>query len=489
MDRRRFLQALTVSATAVPLLGTQIACAARRGGGGAAESGEEFDVLVVGAGIAGLNAARTLELQQRKVLVLEASQRIGGRLYTMEAGDQRFDVGATDIGAGYNLARGLGPQIGVRFRDPPPDDTSRMRAMMDNVMFVDGHPILPREWEDSPFNPLAGRERKLSPNQMFMMAVAGEANPISHPSRWLDPALAVNDIPMRQWLSQRGWSAKAIDLMEVGATYTSFDRTSALEILRRAALLSSGPRWAGSIEGGAQRLPEGMAAQLQRAPLTGVEVAEIVQEGNRVTVVASDGRRWSAAHVVVAIPPGPLGRIRFSPEPPAEQRAAWANRTLTAVTSIHLRPDTAFWKEDGLPVNMWVDGSIERVFAVPEADGSIQRLIVWVNGEGAQVIDQMDEGEIGRWAQQELGKLRPAARGATSVLGVQSWGRDRYAMGAFSEIAPGQCASTAEWTAKPLGRVHFAGEHTLFDQPGIESALASGVQAVVAISRSLQAAA
>ena len=65
---------------------------------------------------------------------------------------------------------------------------------------------------------------------------------------------------------------------------------------------------------------------------------------------------------------------------------------------------------------------------------------------------------------------------------MRSWGRDPYAMGAFAETAPGRCADTAQWTAKPLGRVHFAGEHTNFDQPGIEAALASGLRAAVEIA-------
>ena len=218
---------------------------------------------------------------------------------------------------------------------------------------------------------------------------------------------------------------------------------------------------------------------------TGVEVTEIAQVNDQMVVVARDGRRWRAAHVVVAIPPGPLGRIRISPEPPAQQRRAWAERHLTAVTAVHVKPLRPYWEQDGLPLNLWLDGSIERMFGIPGPDGKIQRAIIWINGAGAQAIDQMDEGEIGRWALAELARVRPAAAGANQVLGVRSWGRDPWTMGAFAEIAPGRCASTAEWTARPHGRIHFAGEHTGFDHPGVEAALASGVRAVVEISDSI----
>ena len=476
MDRRTFLQMLAAG-TALPLIGTGCASVAAT-----ADAGEHFDVIVVGAGIAGLNAALTLEMQQQRVLVLEASQRIGGRLQTVEAGGQRFDVGATDIGGNYWLTRGLAPRLGVALRDPDPDDASRARTRTETALGLRDTLIGASQWPTSALNPLTGRERPILPTQLLGTAVGGPANPLADVTRWLDPAHAAHDIPMRDWLSGHGWSREAIALMEVGATYSAFDQVSALEILRRAALLARGPRWAGSIQDGAQRLPEAMAAKLQRPVVRGAVVTELLQRGDEVVVVAADGRRWRGAHVVVAIPPGPLARIRLDPAPPQQQRQAWTERKLTAVTAIHMRPLRPFWETDGLPLNMWLDGSIERLFGVPGADGRIERIIAWINGAGAEQIDRMDENEIGRWAQRELARWRPAADKATEVLAVRSWGRDPYTLGAFSEIAPGRCASTAEWTAKPLGRLHFAGEHTGFIQPGIEAALASGVRTAAEIT-------
>ncbi len=484
MQRRHFMKMLaaggTVSALGTALqLGTSLGALAAR----EAVEGDDFDVIVIGAGVAGLNAAMTLEMQKRRVLVLEASQRVGGRLQTMEAGDLRFDVGATDIGGNYWMTRALGQRLGVNVIDPPPGDTSRMRAAMETGLVM-GDTLMPiGDWSQSPLNPLSGRERAMPPPALFPAAMSN--NPLSAGAvHWLDPSLADQDIPLRTWLA-RNWSREAIDLMEVGATYSRFDQVSALDVLRRGAVVSRGPRMVGTLEGGAQRLPEAMAARLSTPVKTGVEVTEIAQVDNTMVVVARDGRRWRAAHVVVAIPPGPLGRIRISPEPPAQQRQSWAERHLTAVTAVHVKPLRPYWEQDGLPLNLWLDGSIERMFGIPGPDGKIQRAIIWINGAGAQAIDQMDEGEIGRWALAELARVRPAAAGANQVLGVRSWGRDPWTMGAFAEIAPGRCASTAEWTARPHGRIHFAGEHTGFDHPGVEAALASGVRAVVEISDSI----
>ncbi|MEO5963628.1 MAG: FAD-dependent oxidoreductase, partial [Thermomonas sp.] len=101
MERRRFLQMLAV-ATATPLVlpgcmrGEPEPSQAAANFASAAEI--DADIIIIGAGIAGLHAAMVLEEQRpgRRVVVLEAGQRVGGRMQTIEAGGQRFDVGATD---------------------------------------------------------------------------------------------------------------------------------------------------------------------------------------------------------------------------------------------------------------------------------------------------------------------------------------------------------------------------------------------------------
>lgn len=487
MERRRFLQMLAaVGAAPLLLQGCGI------GGPGSGPTGADTasvdptdaDILIIGAGIAGLHAAMVLEEQHpgRRVVVLEAGQRVGGRMQTIEAGGQRFDVGATDIGGNYWMTRGLAPRVGVNLLDATPE-AAKARFGGASAVGVNGKLVNASDWAGSPLNPFSGRERAIPPPALLAAAVGGPANPISNVHDWLSPALAANDIPMSDWLVARGWSKQAIDYMDVGATYNGLDRVSALDIFRRNAMQGRGPGGApGTIVGGAQALPEAVAAKLRQPVVFGAQVSEVVQEADSVVVVSADGRRWRAPRVVMALPPGPLGSVKFSPEPPAEQRKAWAGRALTAVTAIHLKPLKAFWEADGLPLNMWLDGSIERLFGVPGDDGRIERVLIWVNGRGAEAIDRMDDTETGRWAQRELARWRPAAADATEVLAVRSWGRDPYAMGAFAETAPGRCADTAQWTAKPLGRVHFAGEHTNFDQPGIEAALASGLRAAVEIA-------
>ena len=125
MQRRQFMKMLAAGGT-VSALGACVPLGTPLGTLGAREVAQaDFDVIVVGAGISGLNAAMALEMQNRKVLVLEASQRVGGRMYTMEAGGLQFDVGATDVGGNYWMTRAMSQRLGVTVRDPAPGDTSR----------------------------------------------------------------------------------------------------------------------------------------------------------------------------------------------------------------------------------------------------------------------------------------------------------------------------------------------------------------------------
>ena len=163
------------------------------------------------------------------------------------------------------------------------------------------------------------------------------------------------------------------------------------------------------------------------------------------------------------------------------QSAVWAARRSNSVTTIHLHPTRPFWETDGLPMNMWNDGPLQRVMAVPDTAGTVQRLIVWLNGAAADQADRLAPDARMQWAMDTLAKLRPASAGALEPLATRGWGSDRFADGAFSEIAPGRVAETVEWSGKRLGRIHFAGEHNALDKPGMEAAVVSGERSAAAV--------
>ena len=467
MDRRNFLRNAAAAASLAALPGC-----VTRGQAGV----ESVDVLVIGAGLSGLSAAHALEAGGARVTVLEAGNRIGGRLHTIVRNDIRFEVGGVEVGTGYARVHAHAARVGVGIEPPklarPP--ASGMGLLM-------GDQIIPApEWANSPLNRLQGRERAIPPPGLLPAAIKAMALPAI--DSWRDPASRTLDVSMNAHLAAAGWSADARALMDIATSYTGLDSISALDVLRRDALMRHGPSTGtGWVQGGSQALPEAMAASLANLPILQAQVVSVESSARGVVVRTRDGRRFRAKHIVMAIPSGPLSRIDFDPAPPAQQHAMWASRRSNAVTTLHLQPTRKFWEDDGKPLWLWGTGALQRVMAVTGDDGQVNRLIVWLNGAAAQQADRLDRDARLAWAIDEFARLRPASKGALQPLETRSWGLDPLADGAYSEIAPGRFGEVTQWNTTPFGRIQFAGEHTELGVPGMEAAVQSGERAAAAI--------
>lgn len=473
MDRRHFLKG-TAGAAVLGMLGCATAPKAPVAGE------RRSDVIVIGAGLAGLAAAQALQDSGARVTVLEGNNRIGGRLNTIEANGLRFEVGGVQVGAGYERVRAHAKRVGIAIAPPDIVMTGPDGRPLPSALILPGGTVSSNDWVTSPLNTLKGREHALPPPSLLHVAMNTIA--LQQLAGWNDPANLALDIPLRDHLAAQGWSSQALDWMDVADSYTSLRTISALDALRRGAELKDGPRAPpGWVTKGSQALPEAMAATLESPPLLGMEVLAIEQNTRGIEVNCKDGRRFRADHVVMTVPSGPLSRIRIHPLPPAAQSAVWAARRSNSVTTIHLHPTRPFWETDGLPMNMWNDGPLQRVMAVPDTAGTVQRLIVWLNGAAADQADRLAPDARMQWAMDTLAKLRPASAGALEPLATRGWGSDRFADGAFSEIAPGRVAETVEWSGKRLGRIHFAGEHNALDKPGMEAAVVSGERSAAAV--------
>jgi len=439
-------------------------------------AGKDADVIVVGAGLAGLFCATWLTDAGYRVKVLEAGERIGGRLWTLDRLPGAPEAGGAQIGQSYARIRYVAERFGVGIIDAPARREETLIACGDRV-------INPRDWAAAPGNPMPD-EFKSTPPGAALFAAAARDNPFAWAGDWRTKTAFARDVSAGAFLDRLGFSPEARALAEISLNANALDEYSMLNVWRSLQIFQQdaeiGP--AGAAKGGAQRIPEAMAAALGDAVVTRFRARQVRPDGDGVAI--TDGvRTFRADYCVLALPFPALNAIEIDPAPTGAQARAIASLPYTQILQLHLEPETAFWEDDGLPLAMWTDGPLERLFVTRDREsGAPLGLVAWINGEGARALATLDDGALSALAAKELKRLRPASRGAVRLRRTVRWTQGAsYAGGAYMHWAPGQAERWATVMGAPLGPVHFAGEHLSYLHTGMEGAMESGQNAAEAI--------
>ncbi len=442
------------------------------------------DVLVLGAGLAGLHAATLLEQVGLRVRVLEAAQRVGGRVHTLDDLPGRPETGGTQIGAAYTRLMVATKRLALPLQASGRSPLLRDEGM---VLFIQGQRYTRAEWAASARNPLPPSVRALAPDRALGRLVG--ASPLNKLTDWRDPAQAALDMPLESELRARGVSDAALRLMEANNPYGhTLAQTSLLNmhyVHSSVAQIMKTPGPVLNVAGGNQRLPEAMAKALRGEVLLGRRAIEVDAGPHGVTVRCADGSLHRARHAVCTLPLPAMRQVRFSPQLPSLHREAVQMLAYAHVTQLHLEVLRPFWESAdgaGLLPYLWSDGPLERMFPRDElGQGRAETLTVWINGAGCAPWDAMDDAQAARSVADELAGVYPASRGAVRLARRVSWQKQPLAGGAWANWAPGQISRYARHLAAPLGRMHFAGEHTGGGLRGMEAAMESGERAAAEI--------
>ncbi len=450
----------------------------------------QTDVIVIGAGLAGLTAALALEAQGLKVQVLEARMRVGGRTLTLDDLPGRPEAGGLQVGEGYGRVRALAERAGVTLIDP---DAPNSKDLPGWALSIGGVLMASSQWAASPANKLPAAERATAPYALLQRALApwlaelATANPaFADPNGWHDASaaqLAVSlDQPFGGLLKARGLSDVAIQLIEADLNAPGLNAVSGLQIIRSGLLIKTGSAKTFRVAGGAQRLAESAAARLATPVQLGAVVTGIGVSRSGGTVRLADGRVLGARHIICAVPPTVARMFKIAAPLSKIQEQCLRQQPMTPVVQVHGIAKSRFWDDDGLPRNLWSDSPIERVFDYGGSHDGADNLVVWINGAGALAATRREMAEPGSligWATTQLEALRPASKGRFTLSRVVNWHTDPFARGAYASWGPGQMLPFAGVLAKPTGRLHFAGEHTAAVATGLEGACESGERAAV----------
>ena len=484
--RRRLVggAALGIAAAAVPL--DSAAARAERGAEAARRqqsSTGQADVVVVGAGLAGLTAARVVAGAGKSVLVVEAQSRVGGRVLNQPIGSGRVvDGGAAFVGPTQDRILALARQLGVGtyktynvgknvyYRNGnrqtysglvPPDptgaaDAARALVSLDQMAAqvpVDTPWSAPRAgdwdgqtlqtWADSNLTTESGR---------FLLSVAME--PL------LGTGLAELSLLFTLWYAACAGNE---------TTPGNFERL----------FNTGGGAQDSHFRGGAALIPERMAAQLGRRVILGAPVRSIVQTG-RLVRVESDQISLTARRVIVAVPPVLAHQIEYEPQlPPAREQLTQRlpMGVLVKISAVYEKP---FWREQGLTGQAVSDtGPGRTTFDTSPPDGSVGVLLAFVGADDARAWQGRPEGDLYQAV------LRSFARyfgdQALSPIGsaIMPWPLDPWARGSPTAFTP-PAALTRYGTAlvEHVGKIHWAGSETATYWRGyMDGAVRSGERA------------
>ena len=441
------------------------------------------DVIVIGAGLAGLHAALSLQDAGLDVRVLEAQHRIGGRIHSMGREGLQAEAGGTYIGAGYQRVIGTAEQLGVALIDVTP----MLEFFREQDLVLGEEVIRQSEWPSHPANPFPERDRDVMPWNFHRMLTMRE-NPLERVEDWLDPAFAAHDVSAHDWMTSLGLDERAIRIGdELTPSVGSNARdVSALLLFFRAAFSKAQRRLApeGSVgytaEGGVQRIPAAMAARLRREVELGCPVVGIDVHPGGVVAHCADGSHASARFGICALPIGVLRDLPIDPPLEGGQRRAAQTLHSQPLTQVYLASKTPFWEEDGYAPSLFTDSPAGMIAAARSGENpaEVTSLTAWLMGPAAARVDPLDPADIGREVVAAIERIRPAAKGRLEVVGLKSWGADPYARGAWAYFRPGQIAEFAADMARPHGRLHFCGEHLAVASRGMEGAMESAQRAV-----------
>jgi monoamine oxidase len=440
----------------------------------------EADVCVVGAGFAGLAAARRLSQAGVSTIVLEANDRVGGRTYTEELSDGiTVDHGGAWFGPGQDAAYGLASELGV--------ETYPTYTKGANVYVKDGVPKRYKGMVPLSMGPLQIANLGVAMRRLDHMAAQ---LPVEAP--WQAPrAKRWDSMTLATWLDRNmaPGRAKRVFSNVLKDLYTADPaEVSLLYALYLIGSHGGGLDFLFSMEGGGQQdrvvggtggLANRVAGELGDAVRLASPVHGVRWTDGKVEVDGA-GISVTATNVVIAVPAPLTGRIRFDPPLPVERAYLTHRMPIGAVTKIALVYDDAWWRTDGL------NGSSLDVDSLASLtlDGCARTtppgiLTVIVAGPQSISFNRLDAQQRRELVTSEMVKrFGPKGRG---VVGYHEhdWGAEDYCRGGYmSHMPPGVLTGFGRALREPVGPIHWAGTETATTSHGfIDGAIRSGLRA------------
>ncbi len=438
----------------------------------------DADFAIVGAGYAGLTAARKLRAAGRSVVVLEAQSRVGGRVYTQKHVDGTpLDLGGQWIGPTQDRILALTREVGV--------ETFPTYGRGHNVLHLRG-----RRSKYKGTIPFVGLFSLLNIGwAMWRLNSMAQRVPLDAPwtarraREWDRQTLA-------SWIDRNVHLPVARDMLDVGLETVFSAGAADLSLLHALFYVHS----AGKLErlldvrggaqqdrfvGGAQGVADRVAAALGDAVQLGSPVRRLAQDSSGVTL-EGEGGKVRARRAIVAIPPALAARIDYTPPLPGFRDQLTQRMPMGSVLKCMAIYDRPFWRDDGLSGQAVSDrGPVHVTFDNSPPEGKPGVLLGFIEADEARRVGRLPEAERRKEVLDCFARYFGERARTPDAYVDRSWADEPWARGCYVAFMP-----TGVWTAygpalrEPIGRIHWAGTETATVWNGyIDGAIQSGERA------------
>jgi monoamine oxidase len=445
-------------------------------------------VVVVGAGLAGLAAARRLVARGHEVIVVEARERVGGRTEGLVLADGTpLELGGAWLGEGHARMYGLVGELGL----------STFRTWND-----EGQLLLDLQGKQTKMKPGKGAVPRLSPfaladlaQGLLRFARLAARTDLERP--WRTPGAEVLDgQTWESWIRRNlrtkagrayfhvaceaVWAAEASDVSLLHAlfyTHSNADLETLLSVDRGAQQ--------DRVVGGSVLVADAMATALGERVVLGRPVRRIEHDDQGVRVVARDGSEYQGDAAVVTLPPTLAGRLEYDPPLPSWRDQLTQRTPAGSVIKAYAIYPEPFWRADGLNGQAASDvGPVKVTFDTSPPSGTPGVMMGFLEGKQARL-----------WARRSQAERRAAVLGCfVRYFGSaaarpeqyveRDWMAEEFTRGCYgAHFAPGVWTSYGEAWRAPVGRLHWAGAECAPQWNGyMEGAIRSGEATAEAVA-------
>jgi monoamine oxidase len=414
--------------------------------------------VIIGAGLSGLAAALKLKTANWDVTVLEARDRLGGRVLSHK--DQPTglvcELGAEWVGESHERIKALCKDFNIPLQ----------KHQFEDFLLRDGRVYRPGEWGFSP-----------QAKQAFEKMIAGYEKLTAAQKTRLDRSDWWNH------LEKIGFTPDDLrlrDLMDSTDFGESIRHVSAFAALAEYAESSPKNEMDYKMTGGNSRLVEELAKRVGTVNIRLGTLVQSIRQSTGVLTITTASNTHTADAVICTVPIQSLLKIKFDPPLPAVQHNAAEQLVYSRICKNSVVCSDRFWKEENF--SMVSDTTSHFYFHSTQSQpGQEGILTAYAVGEKADVLASQSDERRMRIVANDLSDLNSGAANKARRIVSYAWQRDPFTDGAYALYKPGQWFGIRPILARPHGKVLFAGEHIADWQGFMEGAIETGEAAAASL--------